>query len=189
MKSDTCTLYAPGPDSGGPRDGARVLRINDVRERTSLSVSLLYLLIARGVLPPWIPLGTRARGMLDYMLDAWLQSRLRARDAMPSLSTPVDLPVWAPALLLTPAHCGIRMLKLSEVEYRVGLARTHIYRQIEDGDFPRPAPLTEGTRRWAAHEIDQWIANRLRMLRRLHRNTLHLPVPSRDSTGHASRVA
>ena len=64
--------------------------------------------------------------------------------------------------------------------------RLQIYRNIEGGAFPRPVPLGQRVRRWAAHEIDRWLADRLRMLSRLRqsdRDWYLRPPPRRDDHG------
>jgi len=55
-----------------------------------------------------------------------------------------------------------RILRMAEVEARVGLGRSRIYRLIKEGDFPRAVPLTERTVGWIASEVDDWIEGRVR---------------------------
>ena len=52
-----------------------------------------------------------------------------------------------------------RIIRRREVETRLGLSRSAIYRRIADGTFPKPITL-EGGRAvgWLAHEIDAFIA-------------------------------
>ena len=136
-----------------------VIRIPEVCLRTSLSSSHLYELIAREMFPPFIPLGPRARGLPEHHLDAWLASRLEARAAMSSLRDTVHLLPWtSPMALAYDGPSGIWMLRLRDVERRVGLRKSHLYRAIADGKFPAPVPLSEHVRRWAAHEVDHWLA-------------------------------
>ena len=56
---------------------------------------------------------------------------------------------------------GMRLLKLSAVENRVGLKSSQIYRLIDLGCFPAPVPLTQCARRWLEHEIDEWLRGRV----------------------------
>ena len=56
---------------------------------------------------------------------------------------------------------GMRLLTLSEVEAKVGLKSSQIYRLIERGLFPAPVPLTQGARRWLVHESDECLRGRV----------------------------
>ena len=56
---------------------------------------------------------------------------------------------------------GMRLLPLSEVEERVGMKRSQIYRLIDLDRFPAPVPLTECARRWLVHEIEDWLGGRV----------------------------
>ena len=138
-----------------------MLRMSEIRRRTSLSVSHLYALIAEGLFPPLVPFGARATGTLEDLVDAWLCARIDARDAMSSLHDPVVLPRWSAESVRVPALRAVRMLTLSEVEARVGMKKTSLYRAIASGAFPAPAPLTSNARRWPAHEIDAWVQTRI----------------------------
>ncbi len=55
-----------------------------------------------------------------------------------------------------------RLLCRREVEQRVGLAASHIYRAMRRGDFPAPIRVGVTSVRWHAREIEQWIASRPR---------------------------
>ena len=51
-----------------------------------------------------------------------------------------------------------RVIRLGEVEYRTGLARSTIYRRIAQGEFPKSIPL--GSSRivgWLESDIDDWL--------------------------------
>ena len=51
-----------------------------------------------------------------------------------------------------------RLLRRADVEARVGLARTTIYRKMSDGSFPRPVRVGAHAVRWSAAEIEEWLA-------------------------------
>jgi prophage regulatory protein len=55
-----------------------------------------------------------------------------------------------------------RVLKLHEVEARVGLKKSAIYEQIDAGNFPKAIQLTTVGRAsgWRESEINAWIAGR-----------------------------
>ena len=55
-----------------------------------------------------------------------------------------------------------RLLRLSEVLTRTGLARTTIYRKIRDGSFPEPLKIGARAVRWPESEITAWLAARPR---------------------------
>ena len=137
-----------------------MLRLRDVVERTALSESCVRRLVASGVFPPFVCLGVRARGLPELVLDAWLAQCLSLRDGMRTLLDDVELPPWSGIPAVVVPSTGIRMLRRREVERLVGLRKSAVFRRINVGDFPAPAPLGERVRRWARHEIGGWIAAR-----------------------------
>jgi prophage regulatory protein len=58
------------------------------------------------------------------------------------------------------AHTPTRLIRLPEVKLRTGLARSSIYRMMEDGGFPRPRKLGPRAVAWLVNDIDQWINSR-----------------------------
>ncbi len=56
-----------------------ILRLPNVKARTGLSRSTLYLRIATGTFPRPISLGGRAVGWVEEEVDAWLTQRIQAR--------------------------------------------------------------------------------------------------------------
>ena len=57
-----------------------------------------------------------------------------------------------------PADDADRLIKIAEVQCRVGLGKTMIYRLIKSGTFPAPYKLSPFASRWSEREIVQWIA-------------------------------
>ena len=55
-----------------------------------------------------------------------------------------------------------RLLTRSEVESRVGLGRSTIYRAMRAGQFPEPIRVGPRAVRWPENEIEAWIAERPR---------------------------
>ena len=55
-----------------------------------------------------------------------------------------------------------RLLHREEVETRVGLARTTLYRKMREGSFPIPVKVGARAVRWPASEIEEWLAGRPR---------------------------
>lgn len=57
-------------------------------------------------------------------------------------------------------------LTLAQVGEKVALSKSEIYKRIREGCFPKQVPVGNseegyGGVRWAAHEIDAWIAQRI----------------------------
>ena len=168
--------------SDGDPCGIVILRLRELRERTTLSYSYLYELIELGLFAPLLQLGGRSTGLPEHVLAAWLAQCMALRESMGTLRDAVELPQWRPAVEVIAPVRGIRMLRLREVESRVGFRRSQIYRNIEAGTFPRPVPLGARVRRWAAHEVEQWMRERAKMLTRLREadRDWYLRPPRRD---------
>ena len=130
-------------------------------ERTTLSRSCLYKQIKFGLLPPNILLSDRARGQFEHVIDAWIGVRMELRKQMSRLRDQVEFPLWQSEMALGDYPIGMRLMKLEQVEDQVGLKSSQIYRLIESDHFPAPVPLTEGSRRWLVHEIDEWLRVRV----------------------------
>ncbi|MEP9397621.1 AlpA family phage regulatory protein [Mesorhizobium sp. KR2-14] len=54
-----------------------------------------------------------------------------------------------------------RFISMDEVVRRVCFSRTHIYRKIADGSFPRQVPLGDHKVAFLEREIEEWISSRL----------------------------
>ena len=53
-----------------------ILRLPEVKARTGLSRSTIYLRIAEGKFPPPINLGERSVGWVESEIDAWIAKRI-----------------------------------------------------------------------------------------------------------------
>lgn len=53
-----------------------------------------------------------------------------------------------------------RLLKRREVERETGLSRSSIYRQMDEGAFPRPLRIGRRGVAWPAAKIEAWKAAR-----------------------------
>lgn len=62
----------------------RILRLADVKARTGLSRSTIYLNIGQGTFPRHIQLGARSVGWLESEIDAWIAARIQQSRACPS---------------------------------------------------------------------------------------------------------
>lgn len=58
--------------------GGRLLRPEEVFERTGLSRSQVYAMIADGAFPPFLKLSTRAAALPETWLECFIQSRAQA---------------------------------------------------------------------------------------------------------------
>ena len=54
---------------------------------------------------------------------------------------------------------GDRLLRREEVETRCGIARSTIYRLMNEGRFPRPLRIGGRTVRWLASDITRWLVS------------------------------
>ena len=54
-----------------------------------------------------------------------------------------------------------RALRVDSVVERTGLSKTHLYRLIERGQFPRSIKLSERVSVWDAELVDRWLADKL----------------------------
>lgn len=54
-----------------------------------------------------------------------------------------------------------RLIRLKEVQHRVGLGRSTIYRWMAEGKFPKPVQLGGYAVAWAEDEIHTWINSNL----------------------------
>jgi prophage regulatory protein len=57
----------------------RFLRLSDVKKRTGLSRSTIYLNISNGTFPKNINLGLRCVAWLESEIEAWMQARIQER--------------------------------------------------------------------------------------------------------------
>ncbi len=57
----------------------KFLRLSDVKERTGLSRSTIYLNISKNTFPRPISLGARCVGWLESEIDEWIQNRIHNR--------------------------------------------------------------------------------------------------------------
>ena len=57
------------------------------------------------------------------------------------------------------------ILRLNDVEARIAINRRTLYYWIDRGLFPRPINLGPRTVGWLAHDIDAWIAEKVRASR------------------------
>lgn len=54
-----------------------------------------------------------------------------------------------------------RLIRLPEVQHRVGLGRSTIYRWMAEGKFPKPVQMGGYAVAWVEADVEAWIANKL----------------------------
>ena len=59
-----------------------------------------------------------------------------------------------------PARCGLRLLRLRDVEAMAGIKRSQIYRLIAQGRFPAQLALGPMATAWVLHEVQAWLVAR-----------------------------
>lgn len=55
----------------------------------------------------------------------------------------------------------MRVLRLPDVQAKVGLRHSAIYQRMNENTFPRPIPLDGKAKGWLESEIDNWIAEQV----------------------------
>lgn len=49
-----------------------------------------------------------------------------------------------------------KILRRTEIEEQLGLARSTIYQMVADGEFPKPVKLGRRAVGWRAEEVENW---------------------------------
>ncbi|WP_342588598.1 AlpA family transcriptional regulator [Salinicola halimionae] len=55
----------------------------------------------------------------------------------------------------------MRLIKLKDVMFQTGLARSTVYKYISENRFPKPVSLGERNVAWVEREVDDWIASKI----------------------------
>ena len=72
------------------------------------------------------------------------------------------LQTTSPSLRQTQLHFRDRLIRLKEVQSLTGLCRSSIYKQIQEGVFPRSVKVGARATAWSEKSIREWI--RLQMV-------------------------
>ncbi|MBY6222652.1 MULTISPECIES: AlpA family transcriptional regulator [Marinobacter] len=56
----------------------------------------------------------------------------------------------------------MRILRLQDVISYTGLARSTIYKYVDEGSFPKPVPLGGRSVGWVESEVQTWIKHAIR---------------------------
>ena len=60
------------------------------------------------------------------------------------------------------------LLRIKQVQYQTGLARSTIYKLMAQGDFPQPVKITPKASAWVSTEVDDWKLCRMEDRKLLH---------------------
>ena len=53
-----------------------------------------------------------------------------------------------------------RALRISRVTDKTGVSKSHIYRLIKAGEFPKPSKISERVSVWDEAVLDEWLAEK-----------------------------
>lgn len=70
----------PPAQAPAPPAPTRLLRREEVENRTGLSTSTIYQRMLNGKFPKPVPLGEKARGWVEAEVDDWISARIAERD-------------------------------------------------------------------------------------------------------------
>ena len=141
----------------------QMLRMVELARRTTLSCAQLYKLRKERKFPGPVELSPGVRAWPEFLVDAWLGSRMEARSTMVNLTDPVDLPLWTldfefQALANAPA--GVQIVRRPDVLRRVSVRKTKLYDLIQFDGFPWPVPIGVVGRGWVLREVEDWLRAR-----------------------------
>ena len=125
----------------------QLLRLRDVLAITLLEKTHVYRLMAIGEFPKPRKIGPRTRRWTLDSIQAWMADNPEARDT--SIAKHLDTFVTFGQLT--------QMLRLPDVLEIINLERSHVYRLIAAGKFPKPRKIGPRTRRWTLDSILPWI--------------------------------
>ena len=56
---------------------------------------------------------------------------------------------------------GIRFLRIGDLQEKVGLSRSQIYKLMADGDFPKQKKVGERISVWQESEVEEWMVSKI----------------------------
>lgn len=134
----------------------RILRLKDVILKTGLGRSSLYKFSRLGKFPAAITLGGMSVGWNATTINQWIAQCIRDRDQVPSRSNHIS--PWAVNITEDDTcEMDLRVLRIKHVMALTGLARSTVYKYIDEKDFPRPVPLAGTAVGWIEAEVQHWL--------------------------------
>lgn len=135
----------------------QILRLREVILKTGLSRSSIYKYSGYGKFPTAAPLGGMSVGWTATTIDQWIAQRIRDRDEAPPCSNHVTH--WAVTITEDDSiQMDLRVLRIRHIMALTGLARSTLYKYINESDFPRPVPLAGSSVGWIDAEVKHWLA-------------------------------
>ena len=58
---------------------------------------------------------------------------------------------------------GIKFLRIGDLQEKVGLSRSQIYKLIADGDFPKQNKLGERISVWEESKVEEWMVLKINL--------------------------
>lgn len=136
----------------------RVLRLKDVIQKTGLGRSSLYKFSGLGKFPTATALGGMSVGWKATAINQWIVQRIREREDLSSGISHVT--PWAVAITEDDtSENDLKILRIKQVMALTGLARSTVYKYIDERDFPRPIPLSGAAVGWIEAEVAHWLAD------------------------------
>ena len=138
-----------------------LIDLHEVCRRTTLSASTIRAYKERGQFPVPATFGPHRKLWPAYVIDAWLASRIAARDAMCSRHDVVVIPPWDPELESTVSQHGIHMMRKPAVLSAIAYKKSRLHEMVNEGIFPDSVPIGVHARAWVRSEVDAWREQRL----------------------------
>lgn len=92
------------------------------------------------------------------IIEDLLRKELAERHNSPSPDNPQPIPISTPKL--EQPNSSLHILRLPDLERKIGLRKSQIYGLMAAGQFPPAIKLTARVSGWLEHEIDNWLLNR-----------------------------
>jgi predicted DNA-binding transcriptional regulator AlpA len=134
----------------------QILRLRDVIHTTGLGRSSLYKFSSLGKFPSAITLGGMSVGWNTTTVNQWIAQRIRDRDQVPAHLNHVT--PWAVTITEDgTSETDLRVLRIRHVMALTGLARSTVYKYIQERAFPRPISLVGASVGWLEAEVAFWL--------------------------------
>ncbi len=109
----------------------KIIKLEEVVKKTSVSKSTIYEMIKRKDFPAQINLNSVSSGWIESEIDNWIAQR------------------------------EIKIIRIKEVVKKTSVSKSTIYEMIKRKDFPAQIKLNSVSSGWILSEIDSWIAQKI----------------------------
>lgn len=62
--------------------------------------------------------------------------------------------------MYTKSNLGCKAIRASAVLEKTGMSKTHLYRLVQAGKFPKPIKLSERVSAWDEAAVDAWLGEK-----------------------------